>query len=108
MASGSEVTLAMKLKQELLKNYIEARVVTVPNLNLFLKQDIDYKNQVLPKGYKKVALEFSNDNTWYQLINSSNDFINITDFGKSGTKEELYEYFELDIANIIIKIKNNF
>lgn len=107
MASGSEVTLAMKLKQELLKNYIEARVVTVPNLNLFLKQDIDYKNQVLPKGYKKVALEFSNDNTWYQLINSSNDFINITDFGKSGTKEELYEYFELDIANIIIKIKNN-
>ena len=36
IATGSEVELAMKIKDELLKNYIEARVVSMPNLNLFL------------------------------------------------------------------------
>ena len=52
IASGSEVTLAMQLKHELLKSFIEARIVSMPNVNEFLKQPQDYQNQVLPKGYK--------------------------------------------------------
>jgi len=107
IASGSEVTLAMKIKQELLKNFIEARIVSMPNINEFFKQSQEYQNQVLPKGYKRMVLEFSNDPTLYRLVKSDEDIINVNTFGKSGTPEELLQEFELDIASIIIKIKNN-
>lgn len=107
IASGMEVTLAMKLKQELLKNFIEARIVSMPNINEFFKQSAEYQNQVLPKGYKRMVIEFSNDPTLYRLVKNEQDVINVRSFGKSGTPEELLNEFELDIPNIIIKIKNN-
>lgn len=107
IASGSEVTLAMKLKQELLKNFIEARIVSMPNINAFFKQSKEYQNQVLPRGYKRMVLEFSNDPNAYRLVKNDEDIININHFGASGTPEELLSEFELDIASIIIKIKNN-
>ena len=107
IASGREVTLAMKLKQELLKSFIETRIVSMPNINEFFKQPKEYQNQVLPKGYKRMVIEFSNDPTLYRLVKSEDDIININTFGKSGTKEELLAEFELDIASIVIKIKNS-
>jgi len=107
IASGSEVTLAMKLKQELLKSFIEARIVSMPNINEFFKQSQEYQNQVLPKGYKRMVVEFSNDPTLYRLVKNEEDIIGINSFGKSGTSEELLNEFELDIASLVIKIKNN-
>ena len=107
IASGSEVTMAMKIKQELLKNFIEARIVSMPNINDFFKQSKEYQNQVLPKGYKRMVLELSNDPNVYRLVKTEEDVINVRNFGKSGTPEEVLSDFELDIASIIIKIKNN-
>ena len=107
IATGSEVELAMSIKEELLKNYIEARVVSMPNMNLFLKQDKDYQEQVLPTGYRGMVIELSNDANWYRFISSDDDFIGINKFGKSGSAEDIMTYFELDISDIIIKIKNN-
>ncbi len=107
IASGSEVTLAMKLKQELLKNFIEARIVSMPNINDFFKQSKEYQNQVLPKGYKRMVIEFSNDPGLYRLVKNEEDIINVNKFGKSATEEELLTDYELDIPSIIIKIKNN-
>ena len=107
IASGSEVTLAMKLKHELLKSFVEARIVSMPNINAFFKQSKEYQNQVLPKGYKRMVIEFSNDPSLYRLVKSEDDIININKFGKSGSEEELLSEYELDIPSIIIKIKNN-
>ena len=97
----------MKIKEELLKNYIEARVVTMPNLNLFLKQDKDYQEQVFPTGYRRMVIELSNDANWYRFISSDEDFVGIDTFGKSGSEEEVLSFFELDIQDLVIKIKNN-
>lgn len=107
IATGSEVTYAMELKEELMKNYIEARVVSMPNVGTFLKQDVEYQNEVLPKGYKKVVLEFSNDPTWYRLLESSDDFIGVNTYGKSGDEEDVLKDLELDLASLVIRIKNS-
>lgn len=107
IATGSEVELAMNIKEELLKNYIEARVVTMPNMNLFLKQDRDYIEQVFPSGYRRMVIELSNDPNWYRFITSDEDFIGVTTYGKSGTEKEVMNFFELDIMDLVIKIKNN-
>lgn len=107
IASGSEVTLAMKLKHELLKNFIEARIVSMPNINAFFRQSKEYQNQVLPRGYKRMVIEFSNDSNLYRLVKTEDDIINVNKYGKSASEEELLTDFELDIPSIIIKIKNN-
>ena len=106
IATGSEVPLAMKIKEELLKSYIESRVVSMPNVNEFLRQDENYINQILPDGQKRVVIEFSNDPIFYSLVNSKDELINITHFGKSGKTDELAQDFNLDIASIVIRIKN--
>ena len=107
VATGSEVDFALELKEELLKNYIEARVVSMPNLGNFLNQDNEYQNEVLPKGYKKVVLEFSNDPTWYRLLENGDEFIGVFNFGKSASEEDILKEFELDIHSLVIRIKNN-
>ena len=53
-----------------------------------------------------MVLEFSNDPTLYRLVKNEEDIINIKTFGKSGTADELLSEYELDIASILIKIKN--
>ena len=107
IATGSEVELAMNIKEELLKNYIEARVVSMPNMNLFLKQDKEYQEQVFPTGYRKMVIELSNDANWYRFISSDEDFIGVNSFGKSGSEKEVLNFFELDMTDLVIKIKNN-
>lgn len=107
IASGSEVSFAMLLKEELAKNYIEARVVSMPSLTNFLNQDREYQNEVLPKGYKKVVIEFSNDPTWYRLLERNDLFIGVDRFGVSASEEDVLKELELDIQSLVIKIKDN-
>ena len=97
----------VNIKEELLKNYIEARVVSMPNMNLFLKQDKEYQEQVLPTGYRRMVIELSNDANWYRFISSDEDLVNIPTFGKSGSEKEVLNFFELDMTDLVIKIKNN-
>ena len=95
IASGSEVTLAMKLKQELLKSFIEARIVSMPNINAFFRQSKEYQNQVLPRGYKRMVLEFSNDPNMYRLVKNEDDLIIFKTDIK--TEDSLTTYVEYEI-----------
>ena len=106
IASGTEVGFAKELKDELQKNYIEARIVSMPCIENFINQDKDYQNEVLPKGYKKIAIELSNDPTWYHILEKNDEFIGITRFGKSGDEEDVLKDFELDLHDLVIQIKN--
>ena len=107
IASGSEVGFANYLREELAKNYIEARLVSMPSLKNFLKQDPEYQNEVLPKGYKKVVIEFSSDPTWYRLLEKGDLFIGVERFGVSASEEDILKELELDIQSLVIKIKDN-
>ena len=107
IASGSEVSFASYLKEELAKNYIEARVVSMPSLKNFINQDREYQNEVLPKGYKKVVIEFSNDPTWYKILEGSDLFIGVERFGASASEEDILKELELDIQSLVIKNKQH-
>lgn len=107
ISSGEELNLAIKLKDELLKSFIEVRVVSVPNIIKFANQEKGYLDQVFPKGYKKMALEFSNDPNYFRFLDSKEDFININKYLKSASKDELLLDNELDLKNLVIRIKNS-
>ena len=53
-----------------------------------------------------MALEFSNDPNYFRFIDSKEDFINVNKYLKSASKEELLQDNELDIQNLVIRIKN--
>ena len=62
-----------------------------------------YRNEVLPKGYKVMVLEFSNDSAWYRFINNSNDFLGVVNFGISANSEDILK--ELVLKAIIAPMK---
>ena len=107
LASGTEVNIALstarKLKEE---DHIEARIISVPNLNTLLNQDPNYLKELLPKNIKKYVIEYSNDTMWYQLDKEIN-LINMKSFGTSAKSENVIKHFELDEDSIYNKIKND-
>ena len=57
-ASGSELHLAVEAKAELEKRGHAVRVVSVPSMELFEKQDAAYRDSVLPPAMRRrLAIE---------------------------------------------------
>jgi len=70
-------------------------------------QENSYKEQVFPKGYRKMVLEFSNDANYYRFVDNDSDIINVNKYLKSAPKDELLTDSELDITSLVIRIKNS-
>lgn len=104
-ASGSELELAFELKQELESNFnLNINIFSVPNLNNFLKRN-DIK-QLLKSKLGIIALEASNDSTWYRLSDYGNFlFCGINEFGKSMDGLLLYKEYGMSVPSIIKRIK---
>jgi transketolase len=57
IATGSEVTLAIKAKEILSGQGVSVRVVSMPSTTVFDRQDLAYRRSVLPDGVKRIAIE---------------------------------------------------
>lgn len=66
IASGSEVSLAIKVAKELEKDHKYVRVVSMPSMYLFEQNDNEYKQSILPDGVKSMALELASPMPWYK------------------------------------------
>ena len=96
MASGSEVETAVNA-YELLKTEnagLKVRVVSMPCMELFDKQDEEYRESVLPdKVRTRIAVEASAANAWYKYIGLDGKLISMRRFGASAPAGRLFEYF---------------
>ena len=66
LAAGSEVELAIKAQQLLLKKNVDVRVVSMPSHYLFNKQTKKYQESILP-NVKTLAIEAGSSMSWYQF-----------------------------------------
>ena len=109
IATGSEVSLAMDVKNKLQKFDINARVVSAPCLDIFDKQCQEYKDNILRKDTLRVAIEAGCSMGWHKYIGENGLFFGITDdkFGISAPAKEIYKYFGLTTENICKKIKES-
>lgn len=104
IASGSEVHLILKAQEELKKNKIEARVVSMPSWNLFDKQTSDYKETVLPKNIRKrLAVEAGSSIGWMKYTTDDGDVIGIDKFGESAPGEEVLKEYGFSVENVVKK-----
>ncbi len=103
-ASGSEVSLACEVYDELSKKY-DVSVVSIPCIEVFEKQSNGYKTKVLqPNAKLKVAIEASNDKSWYKYIGSDGLFIGVEDYMYSANGKQVYEDAGFSVKEIIKKI----
>lgn len=105
VASGEEVNTVVKIAEELEKDKIYLRVVSMVSESLYEQTCSEYKASILPNGYKCIVVEYSNSNLWYKYIQNKNYLINLNSFGKSGTKEEVLKSFDLDYETLKERIK---
>ena len=109
IATGTEVSLALEVYEELNKEGIETRLVSAPCLDIFDKQTEEYKSEVLARKTLRVAIEAASSYGWERYIGENGLFFGIKDnkFGISAPAEEVYKYFGITKENIVEKIKKS-
>ncbi|MFH1223486.1 MAG: transketolase [Pseudomonadota bacterium] len=104
-AAGSEVSLAVKAVEKLGASD-SVRVVSVPCMELFLKQDKKYRESVIPSGVKKISIEAGSTRLWDNIVGSDALKIGIDDFGASGQPDAVAKLKGIDLDSVVSKIRN--
>ena len=105
ISSGSETSLACDICHKLATENIYSKVISMPCQELFDQQNEDYKNKILNETELVVSIEASETNYWKKYTGTSGLNFGVDDFGKSGPYKEIYDHFNLNLENIIKKIK---
>jgi transketolase len=106
IATGSEVELAVKSADELAKQGIAVRVVSMPSTDVFDRQDASYKAAVLPKGLPRVAIEAGVTDFWYKYVGLEGAVVGIDSFGESAPAGVLFKHFGFTTDNVVAKVKS--
>lgn len=102
MASGSEVELALGAKEELEKDGKSVRVVSVPCMDIFEVQDVDYKESVLPPSVRaRLAVEAGATMPWYKYVGIDGAVVGMEGFGASAPAKTLFEHFGFTVNNVV-------
>ncbi len=94
-ASGSEVSIALGARSLLAQEGIAARVVSVPCMSLFLKQDGAKRREVIGDAPVRIAVEAAVRQGWDAIIGEDGIFIGMTGFGASAPYKDLYSHFKI-------------
>jgi transketolase len=104
IATGSEVQYAVSVFEELKKNGISTRVVSLPCWELFEAQSKEYKDTVLPPQVKKrISIETGVTLGWERYVGDEGISIGIDHFGASAPGPVLAEKFGFTKENILQK-----
>jgi transketolase len=107
VATGSEVGLALDVQSKLDEKNIPVRVVSMPSIELFLKQEPHYRESVIPSHCKKVAsIEAGITLGWQSITGNQGLNFGVDDFGASAPASKIYEKFGLTVASITEKVSN--
>lgn len=101
IASGSEVHLAVQAHEELEKQGVSARVVSMPCLDVFEEQEDSYFRSVLGNDLPKIVIEAGIRQGWDALIGRDGGFIGMDSFGASAPGAELFPHFGITTKAIV-------
>lgn len=102
IATGSEVSLCVSVYEQLAKEGIAARVVSMPSWELFDEQDAAYREQVLPATVTaRVAVEAGIKQGWEKYLGPVGKFHGMKSYGASAPLSELAKYFGFTTENIV-------
>ena len=107
IATGSEVALAISVAQELEREVMKVRVVSMPSIELFEEQTSEYKEALLPRSIRRrVSLEMGNTALWYKYVGLDGLAIGINKFGASAPANKVIEEYGFSVEKVVARIKN--
>lgn len=99
---GSEVEQAMGAKDALKAEGIDARVVSMPCMELFLDQPKEYQEKVIPASVRaRVAIEAGATMPWYRFTGLDGKVIGIDHYGASAPYAILFKEFGFTVENVV-------
>jgi transketolase len=106
LATGSEVSLCVEAYEQLAKEGIQARVVSMPSWELFEKQDQAYRDSVLPPSLKaRVSVEMAAVFGWDRYVGATGHKIGMHSFGASAPIKALQKHFGFTVENVVAAAK---
>jgi transketolase len=93
VATGSEVKLARQAAEILAGEDLPVRIVSMPCLDVFERQDDAWKDRVLPPHLPVIAVEAGATRGWYRYAGRTGEVIGLDRFGESAPEKELFKYF---------------
>ena len=106
IASGSEVSLSIEAKEALAKEGVDVRVVSMPCMDIFEKQPLEYKEKVLPKAIRaRVAVEALSEFGWGEYVGLDGKTVCLDRFGASAPAEVLFKEFGFTVDNVVKAVK---
>ncbi len=108
VGNGSEVANLIHAAKELEKEGINVRVVSVPSIGLFMRQDESYRNTVIPRGSEIFGLTAGLPTTLYPLMKGASrwDVKGLERFGASAPYKVLEEKFGFTLPHVIEAVRN--
>ena len=102
IATGSEVGLALKAKEELQKKGKDVSVVSLPSWERFEAQSEEYKNMVIPPELKKrMTIEAGTTYGWAKYAGDHGVMIGIDEFGMSAPSDIVLRELGMSVENIV-------
>lgn len=105
VATGSEVEIAVAVRDALEADGIGVDVVSMPSVSRFVAQDAAYRRDVLPDGVLRVSIEAGVTHGWEAITGLDGLRFGIDSFGASAPAEVLYDHFGLTAAKIAPQIR---
>ncbi|MDF1758417.1 MAG: transketolase [Legionellaceae bacterium] len=105
IATGSEVQIALESARIVKQQGINVRVVSMPCADVFLEQDQEYQEYVLPKSIRKrIAIEAGSTAYWYRFVGLDGIVFGLDCFGKSAPSKEIYQDLGLTVEKTVSSI----
>jgi len=106
IATGSEVSLCLEAYEQLTKDGVRARVVSMPSWELFDDQDKNYRESVLPPQIKaRISVEEASDFGWSKYTGSQGHNLCIESFGASAPLKQLLKKFGFTVDRVVAAAK---
>lgn len=108
LATGSEVSLAVEAAADLATDGVQARVVSMPSVELFLEQSDAEQDAVLPDdGTPIVAIEAGRGETLRRFVGRRGLVIGMESFGASAPYTDLAAHFGFTAKNVAERVKGH-
>jgi transketolase len=77
----------------------------MPSTTVFDRQPDAYKEEVLPRGLPRIAVEAGVTDFWRKYVGLDGAVVGIDSFGESAPADQLYEYFGITIESVVKSVK---
>ncbi len=100
VATGSEVHLALAARQQLAKEGVQARVVSMPSWHIFDRQPAEYKESIFPGDVPILAIEAGIPLGWRPYVGASIAAIGVDKFGASAPGDVNFKQYGFSVENV--------